>query len=140
MTERKISPFWALLFGFFLVPLACGVNALIIPQILGPGYGDASLSFRSLVGWVCVGIIFCIVPTLLTFALMCHWNAGNFGTTRFYCWLVTVVALIGWRFLHNLILVSEADSTSLYALLLPFLWTLLFPVAAFCAHTPKARK
>lgn len=75
--NRKISPFWALWAGFVMVPLACGVNALTIPLLIGRQTTfDAQLSWLQILQWSWLGFVFCAPLGFLTFTLIRHWNGA----------------------------------------------------------------
>lgn len=136
---RRISSTWAFLVGFIVVPFASALNGLVEFHSVtalshrSPPVPDLGLCFF-------FALLFSTPLALITSFLICCWNEGYYVATRIFCGLMTCVCVVVGR-AGSVLLASDEDRELnrflCSILLLPLVWTLLFPVFALCARQPK---
>lgn len=139
MKPYKIEPGWALALGFFIAPVVCMVNAVIVATVLGDSRISPTDNLLS-IGFLAL----CITGPMgfQSMRLLQIWEKGDTGKARGLALVCGVFAAVFWLWTRNELLHTQRwsglNTTALLgALALPFVWSILFPLLAILARTPK---
>ena len=138
--ERKLSPYWALIIGLIVVPLASGLNTMLVLRVTGQSGFDGRSAISQF--WVCsvLALIFSTPLAMLTCGLIGYWNEGRFAFTRLFCSGLTAMAYGAWRLYYSVLgdyrLGTQEAAFACTILFLPLIWTFLFPVFVLCVREP----
>jgi hypothetical protein len=142
MKPFKIEPVWALALGFFIAPVVCMVNAVIVATMLG----DTRISPTDHL--LTIGFLALCMTGPMGFQsmrLLQIWEKGDTGKARGLAIGCGLFAAIFWLWTRNELMYTQRwsglNTTALLgALALPFVWSTLFPLLAIFARVPRSRK
>jgi hypothetical protein len=137
MKLPEIEPVWGLALGFFIAPIACVINATLLGILLGgweaaPTGQYLSITFLSLILTGPMGF--------LTTRLLQIWKKGDTGKARGMAFSCGVFSLFFWLWARTGLEIrwgQHSSPTLIGALLLPFIWSMLFPLFAIFARPPQ---
>lgn len=138
MKTLKFEPFWVLLVGCLVAPLACALNAALLQIWIG----GSPLKTGE---WQTIGIVASFVTGPqggATYGILSLWRQEKYRAARGVALFCALFSLLFWLWVwHGLELKMQwghRGSVPVFgALVLPVLWSFLFGVFAFVARSRK---